>query len=213
MKDRICQVTVNNVPEHASGYIVARVNEEDRSLWYWGCWDSKEEAEECARNVEGVVVKSVPDLSKYLEEHFMVAMDKDVAEKAIKALEQQPCEDCISRAEVLKILEKEEFKGDAIYEIEKKLPSLTPKTEQKWIPVSERLPEDFGTYLITLENGDVCWGEFNPDYTDEEHDKGAFTYYHEYYDIDTLGFIDAEECAVDAIAWRTLEPYKAESEE
>ena len=85
--------------------------------------------------------------------------------------------------------------------------------EPRWIPVSERLPEDFGTYLITLENGDVCWCDFNPDYIDEEHDNGAFTYYHDYYDNYTLGLIDSEECVVDAIAWRTLEPYKEESEE
>lgn len=53
---------------------------------------------------------------------------------AIKALEQQPCEDCISREAVLEILEKEEFKGDAIYEIEKKLPSVTPtRPTGKWI--------------------------------------------------------------------------------
>ena len=83
----------------------------------------------------------------------------------------------------------------------------------KWIPVSERLPEDFGTYLITLENGDVCKCEFNPDYIDEEHDKGAFTYYHDYFDNYTLGLIDSEEIVVDAIAWMTFEPYKAESED
>lgn len=84
--------------------------------------------------------------------------------------------------------------------------------EQRWIPVSERLPEDFGTYLITLENGDVCKCEFNPDYIDEEHDKGAFTYYHDYFDNYTLALIDSEEIAVDAIAWMPFEPYR-ESEE
>lgn len=91
--------------------------------------------------------------------------------------------------------------------------NLLEELEPRWIPVSERLPEDFGTYLITLENGDVCGCDFNPDYIDEEHDKGAFTYYHDYYDNYTLALIDSEECVVDAIAWRTLEPYKAESEE
>lgn len=58
----------------------------------------------------------------------------EALDTAIKALEQQPCEDCISRAEVLKILEKEEFKGDAIYEIEKKLPPVTPtRPTRRWI--------------------------------------------------------------------------------
>lgn len=54
MRDHECKVTVRNVPEHASGYIVARVS--DCALWYWGCWEKKEDAEESARNVEGVVV-------------------------------------------------------------------------------------------------------------------------------------------------------------
>lgn len=85
-------------------------------------------------------------------------------------------------------------------------------TEPMWIPVSERLPENLGTYLITLENGDVCKCEFNPDYIDEEHDKGAFTYYHDYFDNYTLGLIDSEEIAVDAIAWMPFEPYR-ESED
>ena len=84
------------------------------------------------------------------------------------------------------------------------------KREDGWIPVSERLPEDFGTYLITLEGGDVCKCEFNPDFIDEEHENGAFTYYHEYFDPATLGLIDGEEEVVDAIAWMPFEPYKAE---
>ena len=80
--------------------------------------------------------------------------------------------------------------------------------EPKWIPVSKRLPEDFGLYLITLENGDVCQCEFNPDFIDEEHENGAFTYYHQYFDYATLGMIDEEEEAVDAIAWMQFEPFE-----
>ena len=84
----------------------------------------------------------------------------------------------------------------------------------RWIPVTERLPEDFGTYLITLENGDVCKCDFNPDFWDEDNNReGAFTYYHQYFDSETLGMFDEEEEAVDAIAWMPFEPYKAESEE
>lgn len=83
----------------------------------------------------------------------------------------------------------------------------------RWIPVSERLPEDFGLYLITLENGDVCQCEFNPDFIDEEHENGAFTYYHQYFDGATLGMIDEEEEAVDAIAWMPFEPYEPQESE
>ena len=85
--------------------------------------------------------------------------------------------------------------------------------ESRWIPVTERLPKDFGTYLITLKNGDVCQCEFNPDFIDEEHENGAFTYYHQYFDQATLGMIDEEEESVDAIAWMPFEPYEEGAEE
>jgi len=52
---------------------------------------------------------------------------------AIKALEQKPDEDCISRKAVLEIIEREEFKGDALSEIEK-LSSVTPQPKMgRWI--------------------------------------------------------------------------------
>lgn len=85
--------------------------------------------------------------------------------------------------------------------------------QTRWIPVTERLPEDFGTYLITLENGDVCKCDFNPDFWDEDNNReGAFTYHHQCFDSETLGMIGEEEEVVDAIAWMPFEPYKAESD-
>lgn len=50
----------------------------------------------------------------------------EFVETAVKMMEQEPCEDCISRQAVLDVIEKEEFKGDAISEIEK-LSSVTPQ--------------------------------------------------------------------------------------
>jgi len=129
-----------------------------------------------------------------------------------------PCEDAISRQAVLDCftatkLKKFDFILYAREEI-KKLPPVNPQPKTgHWIPVSERLPEDFGLYLITLENGDVCQCEFNPDFIDEEHENGAFTYYHQYFDGATLGMIDEEEEAVDAIAWMPFEPYEPQESE
>lgn len=54
----------------------------------------------------------------------------------------EPCEDCISRQAVLDIIEKEEFKGDAISEIEK-LPSVKP-TQNISIQITER--EKYGRF-------------------------------------------------------------------
>lgn len=120
--------------------------------------------------------------------------------------EQQPCEDCISRAEVLKILEKEEFKGDAIYEIEKKLPSVTPKAE-RWIPCTERLPKDGDTYLVTIEyKGEVIGvdvASYSP--VDGYIDKHWETFNDWKEDDDTCYHVSA---------WMPLpKPYKAESED
>ena len=47
--------------------------------------------------------------------------------------EQEPCEDAISRQAVLDVIEREEFKGDAISEIEK-LSSVIPQPKTgRWI--------------------------------------------------------------------------------
>lgn len=92
---------------------------------------------------------------------------KDVAEKALDEFiydgktirewveiiaKQESCEDCISREAVLEILEKEEFKGDAIYEIEKKLPPVTPtRPTGKWIAGVDRWGD-----IATTVNGYRC---------------------------------------------------------
>lgn len=70
-------------------------------------------------------------------------------------VENEPCEDCISRTEALKVIEEQKkgFYGVERYAIDEchsavmKLPSVTP--QQKWIPCSERLPEEDGLYLVT----------------------------------------------------------------
>lgn len=47
-------VNVNNVSANAKRYVVARLV--DTMLWYWGSWDTEEEARAVAREIDGLVV-------------------------------------------------------------------------------------------------------------------------------------------------------------
>lgn len=76
----------------------------------------------------------------------------------LKTLKTKPCEDAISRKAMLeyqqylhgKMSNEENHK---LWEFIKGLPSVTPKQKTgEWIPVSERLPEDFQRVLITITN-------------------------------------------------------------
>jgi hypothetical protein len=73
----------------------------------------------------------------------------------------------------------------------------------RWIPVSERLPEEAFGCLVTVEEDDI-YGEphrvMYPDFVG--------------YDGETWNDADGEVIPFDVIAWMPLpEPYKAESEE
>ncbi len=73
--------------------------------------------------------------------------DEDAVE-IIKALEQPSYEDCISREDAIRIAEQGQIQG---YEWQFKklcnLPSVTPQ-QTRWIPVSERLPEEVQKVLV-----------------------------------------------------------------
>ena len=122
--------------------------------------------------------------------------DKDVVE-IIKALEQEPCEDAISRRAVLdymKYLHGEMPEEEFV----KALPSVTPaRKKEEWISCDEKPNELVDNvrkyYLIQDEYGDMCVARYTK--------KG-------WHPIESLFFLD------DVVAWIPLpEPYKAESEE
>lgn len=92
---------------------------------------------------------------------------------------QQPCEDAISRQEVLDIIMpyckdddgSVENTGDlrnALDDIES-LPPVTSKEKTgKWIPVSERLPDEETDVLVCCETGaiTVCCGSYSTEVSD-----------------------------------------------
>ena len=83
----------------------------------------------------------------------------DSFDRVTSGLEQQACEDTVSRQAVLDTLDKmdkaldtdrtvENYK-ELLTECYKNLPPVTPKEKTGWIPVSERLPEKDGYYYVS----------------------------------------------------------------
>ena len=108
---------------------------------------------------------------------------------AIKIIEQEPCEDCVSREEALEGLNSINGTSelDKAFEVIENLPSVT--TTQRWIPVSERLPEE-------SLNSVIGW--------DAYRERCVFVQY-----IDGHFQITGSDESFDILAWMPLpKPYK-----
>lgn len=53
-----CKIEVNNMPEEVRKYVVARIDERDMGLWYWGSWDERDRAQTAAEEIGGVVLEA-----------------------------------------------------------------------------------------------------------------------------------------------------------
>ncbi|MBP5361905.1 MAG: DUF551 domain-containing protein [Ruminococcus sp.] len=111
---------------------------------------TNEEAKQYFIDSNETIISVAKDENKYnyetqqIEDVFM-RRDFEAKELAIKALEQQPSEDCISREETLKAMcDKCPMyncvTGCSSYRHIEKMPPVTPQ-QSRWIPCSERLPE------------------------------------------------------------------------
>ena len=81
----------------------------------------------------------------------------DSCEGAIKLLNQEPYNDCVSREKALEMAKNCYHVAECMEDLEnlfednlKRLPPVQPK--QEWIPVTERLPERSGKYVVLYES-------------------------------------------------------------
>lgn len=79
--------------------------------------------------------------------------------------------------------------------------------EPKWIPVSERLPEEDGDYYVTYEKGYAEDYDLPPKgIAGFEVDCECFGYWYEHFDRQTLGSLGSEWEEIKVIAWMPLPP-------
>jgi len=145
-----------------------------------------------------------------------------------KYVEAEPCEDTINRQAALDYIYNDLGLGDEengkdlerqmeledSYKYIKSLPPVTPK--HRWIPVSERLPEDRDWYLGIFKEPDTGWVNPLPficDYVGSE--TKATT--KEHWILRGFTDRDVRDCDyyfnLECVAWMPLpEPYKPESE-
>ena len=137
-----------------------------------------------------------------VETDYFLMEDYEKVKEIIKALEENPCEDAISREAMLNYqqylhgrMSNEE--NHKLWEFIKDLPSVT--LTPKWIPVSERLPEQAGEYLVTYHP--CYWGQVREDIkVGLDSFRGKTTW--------------AKNKYQKVIAWKPLPiPYKEESED
>ena len=132
--------------------------------------------------------------------------------KIMDWLEQEHCEDCVSRADVETFLDKYNFVSYdyTVEDLVKALPSVYPKTKVgKWIPVSERLPKTFEFVNCTCHS-----------LIDDREDWVVETVYvpqppnSPYSDWGNIPILNWKQAEVVAWMYRDIpKPYKAESED
>ena len=128
---------------------------------------------------------------------------------ALKALEQEPSGDAIDRAEAIKIASGYCHPANVAKELAK-LPAVNPQPKTgRWVSVGERLPEEYGEYLITWTTSQskrpfigISEGEVTSEY-DHEHNRFKFEWLLEDY---VKNYPD-----VKVIAWMPLpKPYESQ---
>ena len=139
------------------------------------------------------------DIAEYDKERLREEVT--ALEEKLKALSEEPCDDTISRADTIEWLKRVTVTDGITFETGFKqiltdiqnMPSATPKPKMgRWIPVSERLPEE-------SLNSVIGWDAYRERCVIVQYIDGHFQ-------------ITGKPESFDITAWMPLpEPYKAES--
>lgn len=127
---------------------------------------------------------------------------KEALYAACKALEREPCEDAVSRTEVLNLVRFNSFHVKSQIKAIENMPSVIPQ-KSKWIPVSERLPNRkeyiANNGLFIVSDGNRTYAEYFDIYDSMK-----------YFGEPTMSGFRVDRCVV---AWMPLpEPYKEDKE-
>lgn len=57
MGKQYLQAKVNNLPNEIDKYVVARIDDFTREMWFWGTYNDKSRAEKAVRDVDGVILE------------------------------------------------------------------------------------------------------------------------------------------------------------
>ena len=158
--------------------------------------------EEAAHIVD--VAFSVPLAVRRIGENRTYHEDeiREAKNMAIKALEQEPCEDAVSRKALISHIENQSRKWGEDYDAQQILgdiedmPSVKPQ-EPKWIPVSERLPEEGGRYLAYTWSHEIEMAQYVDGYWNIKTPISAWMplpepYKDEYRQVDVMEIEDLE---------------------
>ena len=95
--------------------------------------------------------------------------------------------------------------GEILEALDMAISTLKKQEEDRWIPVTERLPEEDGKYLVTFESGYAEDYGFDPiGIAPFEVDCEGFGIWQESFDPVSLGSLGSDWVDIQVTAWRSL---------